>query len=388
MDTHKNNILTLKPFDTVKTIDKTIVDNDIEQLNDLPNTNLNIKNQILAGGSDILKKNSVKSTIEIKEMNAKEVNKNIILNKNKDRIIAKEHEYDHTLSPKLFRIDYLVETDKDLINEDTVYSTVDKYISNYNSEQIKTYNQSFTNLYQKYSRKQYIIKNINNKVVVIKNMFEHIKKDHKDKGKNKHNNYKHNIIDEIIFELKKPQYLFYDNNNNLALLKQQISNARVVLQYEYQTLINKINVEHSEKKQFENQRTQFIELLETYYIYVLYHKKINQILINNKTTIILQKLTNIYSEKSLLEGTLTYIDNSYIDLINKCNTDTLNQYNELLTKMQSINNKNQSTQDSIFPDIIKAYIAKLDDIKNIYNNIQEQNKHQNTIINYIITKLP
>ena len=344
-------------------------DNDMETLNKTPTLQSNTN--IFAGGSDTLKKNPIKDKSTLTQ-------KTIL---KKDSI--QDINTDYTPSPQIFTIDYLFTSDKDLINEEHVIATVDKYISNYNSEHIKTYTQAFKNLYQKYSRKQYIIKNINNKVIVIKNMFEHVKKN-KEHGKShgKHKQNKSNMPDEIIFELNKPHYLFYDNNNNLTLLKKQISNERVALQYEYQNLINKINVELPEKKQFEKQRQTFIDLLETYYIYVLYHKKINQIIINNKTSIILQRKTNIYSENVLLEGMLTYIDNSDIDLINKCNTDTLNQYNELIIKMST------TGQDNLLPDTIKAYITKLDEIKNIYNTIQEQNKHQNNIINYIITKLP
>ena len=360
-------------IDTKKTTDTTTIDysknsinsinnNTYEILDELPQRNIN---SIYAGGSIIPK--------TLKPV------KDVVINDDIDTINL------NALSPHLFTIDYLLTSDKDLINEDNVYATVDKYISNYNSEKVKEYTQAFKNLYQKYSRKQYIIKNINNKVIVIKNKFENIKKDNikgKDHKRAKHNKSIRDLPDEIVFELNKPHYLFYDNNNNLALLKAQISNKRFELQYEYQHLINKINVELPEKKNFENQRIQFIDLLETYYIYILYHKKINQILINNKTSIILQNLTNMYSEKSLLEGTLTYIDNTNIDLINNYNTDKLNQYNELIIKMQSTN-----IQDDILLDAIKEYINKISEITNIYNTIKNQTSNQTTIINYIITKL-
>ena len=377
----------------------TNADETFENLTDIPNIiedNEDTGN-ILSGGSGITKKNTV--LIKKADLNAnKHINKDSTSTTTPPSI------------PHLFTIDYLLTSDKDLINEDNVYSTVDTYISNYNSEQMKTYNQSFKNLYQKYSRKQYIIKNISNKITVIKNTFENIKKDRakdkdKDTYKNKHKDHKdhnkhhhthdrhkHNnnssssrdMPDEIIFELTKPHYLFYDNNNNLTLLKTQISNKRVALQFEYQNLINKINVELPEKKQFEKQRIQFIELLETYYTYVLYHKKINQILINNKTPIIVQSLNNMYSEKPLLEGSLTYIDNSYIELINKYNTDKLNKYNELIIKMRSTH-----TQDDALLNDIKEYINK-SELIDINNTIREQttNQVETTIINYIITNLP
>ena len=138
-------------------------DNDMETLNKAPTLQSNTN--IFAGGSDTLKKNPIKDKSTLTQIT--------ILKKDSIQDITT----DYTPSPQIFTIDYLFTSDKDLINEEHVIATVDKYISNYNSEHIKTYTQAFKNLYQKYSRKQYIIKNLSNKITVIKNTFENIKKD-------------------------------------------------------------------------------------------------------------------------------------------------------------------------------------------------------------------
>lgn len=302
-------------------------------------------------------------------------------------------------------LDYLLSGDKDLINLNNVHNTVDKYINNYYSDTIKTYKQSFKKLYQKYSNKHFIINNIGTVITVITNTIE---KDHykdKDHHKDKDDKYKKNIKHikksnkittpkqvkpNIIYQLNKPIYLFYNDNNNLQLLKRQISNNRVDLQLLYQKLINKLNVEIEEKKHFEKQRAQFIELLEEYYTYTLYHKKINKISLLHKTNIILQSHHDLYTEYKLLESGLYYIDKSNIELINNFNTNKLNEYNKLITSMHDIKDfkdyKDIKTNKTHI-NTIKTYINN-SELDKIYESINEQKTQQKEYINYIITKLP
>ena len=167
-------------------------------------------------------------------------------------------------------------------------------------------------------------------------------------------------------------------------MKRQISNNRADLQFLYQKLVNKLIVEPYEKKHFEKQRIQFIELLEQYYIYTLYHTKINKISLLNKTNIILQTTTDLYTEYKLLEGELYYIDKINVDLINKCNANKLNEYNNIISKIKG---NSDIKKDTKIIDIIKTYL-NTNELHKINNLIAEQKQQQNEYINYIIMELP
>lgn len=260
---------------------------------------------------------------------------------------------------QVYEIDYLVADDKELINILKVNTTVDRYINYYYSEEMKKYRQSFKTLYQKYGNKRFIINNIGNVITVMRN----------DKKK------------ERVMELNKPVYFYYNVDSNLEKLKRDVSNKRAELQYSYQTLVNKINVDLEEKKQFEKERKKFIDFLEIYYIYTLYHKKINKISNTNKITLMLQELL---SESKKLDGNLYSIDNTTIDLINKQNAEKLNEFNTLISRMQSI--KNIKNNKEIIENI-KQYINNTDITKLLYK-IKEQAKIQDNYIDYIVMKLP
>lgn len=260
---------------------------------------------------------------------------------------------------QVYEIDYLVVDDKELINILKVNTTVDRYINNYYSEEMKKYRQTFKTLYQKYGNKRFVIHNIGNVITVMKN----------DKKK------------EVVMELNKPVYFYYNVDSNLEKLKRDVSNKRAELQYSYQTLVNKINVDMEEKKQFEKERKKFVDFLEIYYIYSLYHKKINKISNTNKITLMLQELL---SESKKLDGNLYSIDNTTIDLINKQNAEKLNEFNTLVSRMQSI--KNIKNNNEIIENI-KQYINNTDITKLLYK-IKEQAKLQDNYIDYIVMKLP
>jgi hypothetical protein len=267
------------------------------------------------------------------------------------------------INDNIHEIDYLVPEDKDLINLVLVSSTVERYINNFNSEEMKKYKHTFKNLYQKYSNKRYIIHNINNVITVMKN----------DKKR------------DTIMELKKPVYLYYDSDkhsdgDNLGILKREISNKRAELQFLYQSLVNKLNVDLDEKKQFEKQRKKFIELLEKYYIRTLYHQKINNINTTNKINITIQ---DILGDGKILQGNIYSIDKSLIDEINTYNTDKLNSYNTLISRIQATN-KHQSKE---ITNLIKEYIDNKNMLE-LQNKVKSSVKLQDNYINYIITELP
>lgn len=273
-------------------------------------------------------------------------------------------------------IDYILPEDEKLINIEKVIKQVDKYIENYNSPQMIKYNQAFKQLLQKYSNKKYIIKTIKNKNDSIKIIV--VKNDDKQ---------------TIIKEITKPLYLFYDEDYNLYKLNNKISNSRIELQYKYELLTAKLNITIDDKKNFEKDRTIFIELLEEYYIYILYHKKINNIVTLNKTNLLIQEIAGFYKENvditnPILNSNLYYIDNSNIETINKLNIVKLTQFNNLMLQLSG-KDSDKIKKDKKLMDEIKNYLDNKE-INIINENIKQSIKKQNadTIINYIILNLP
>lgn len=283
----------------------------------------------------------------------------------------------------IYNIDYILPDDEKLINIEKVIKQVNKYIENYNSPQIANYNQAFKQLLQKYSNSKYTIKTVKNKndsikMIVVKN--------------DKNNNTDYNK-QSIIKEITKPVYFFYNEDCNLYKLKNNISNARKELQYKYEALTSKINISSNDKKNFEIDRQIFIELLEDYYIYTLYHKKINNIITINKTNLLIQEITEFYKDnvelnKPMLNGNLYYVDNSTIDIVNKFNIDRLTQFNTLMIQLSG-KDSDKIKKDKILTTELKKYLDKTD-IKKI-NELLKKNILQQTdenIINYIILSLP
>jgi hypothetical protein len=317
--------------------DDTDNNSDTEFLNEIPNEIINEKNSILRGGVDMIYKNE-------------------------------------------YRIDYILPEDEKLINIEKVIKQVNKYIDNYNSPQMTKYNQSFKQLLQKYSNKKYVIKTVKNKndsikIIVVKN----------------------DMIDDnkqpIIKEITKPLYLFYDEDYNLYKLKNKVSNTRTELQYKYELLTSKINITTDEKKQFEKDRQYFIELLEEYYIYILYHNKINNISTINKTNLLIQEIVGFYKENieinnPTLNSNLYYIDNSNIEIVNKFNIEKLTQFNNLMLQLSG-KDSDKIKKDKKLIDEIKNYLDKKE-LNIINENIKKTTLEQNadTIINYIILSLP
>jgi len=277
----------------------------------------------------------------------------------------------------VYTIDYLQEGDDMLINVENVTKKVDKYIDNYNSIQMINYKKNFAKLYQKYSNKKYIIKhtivkNSNNntiKIVVVKN----------DKKQ------------DNVYELVKPQYLFYNDNCNLQSLKTNISNVRQELLYKYEILVAKLNVTPDEKTEFEKNRNEFIQLLEEYYIYTLYHKKINKININNKSNIMHYKQKDIYNESEnkynqILDGNLCSIDKNIVLTINKINSDKLTQYNKIMLNLTGKDQKD-IVKDKTLKEEIKLYIDRKE-YNTIDNTIKIISEQQDKYIDYIVISLP
>ena len=283
----------------------------------------------------------------------------------------------------VYNIDYIIPDDEKLINSDNVIKKVDKYIANYNSPEMTKYKQTYKQIYQKYSNKKYTImitkvnniKNFESKIVVYKNTGKTTGKTNTD----------------IVIELIKPYYLYYNKNCNLSILKREISNARTELLYKYENLTSKLEITPEVKKEFEKERLKFIELLETYYTYTLYHKKINNIITTNKSNLVIQEPIQFYKENSdednvVLSGNLYTVDKSTIDIMNKLNSDKLTQYNTLMMNLAGKDTKDILKNKKIIEEI-KLYIDR-NEIKTIFDSNKKSFEQQSKYIDYIILDLP
>ena len=273
----------------------------------------------------------------------------------------------------IYTIEYILEDDEKLINPEKVYENVDKYINNYNIDKIKKYKNDFKQLYQTYSNKNYIIETkkftTTYKITVIKN----------DKLK------------KIVKELVKPLYMFYNQDNNILKMKTNISNSRTELLYKYEKIIAKINITPEEKKEFEKEKSKFIEMLEDYYTYTLYHKKINKINILNKSNLILQKELIFYKENNdyeskILNSNMYSIDNNIIDTINKYNSENLVNFNNIILNLSGKKEKDIN-KDKKTLETIKTYIKQRQEIESFTKTLTNNTDIQDEYINYIVLKL-
>ena len=289
-----------------------------------------------------------------------------------------------------YKIKYLMPDDEHLVNIDRIKSTVKKYIENYHSDAMKKYKQLFKIVYQKYSSKRYLIDNTDTEIIVSR-VSEGSSKASKNEKR------------DIVYEISKPKYIFYNKDDNLIHMKSIISNKRLELQIHYQSLVNKLDVQPEEKKQFEKERKQFIDLLERYYIYNLYNHQINNISLEGKSNIVVQELHGFLKDntekKFTLDGNLYTIDNSLVERINANNSSRLNIYNDLMVKLQSAKSTSSSSSkekaDKTEKDKreklineIKEYLKSSEENAKLNNEIKDAVRVQNTYIDYIIYKLP
>jgi hypothetical protein len=274
-----------------------------------------------------------------------------------------------------YSIDYIVPDDEELINPENVFKQVEQYIGNFYSDELANYKKTLKNIYQKYSNPRYLIKY---------SMEEHsaptinVIKNEKKKS--------------IVTSITMPKYKYYNKDNLLIKLSRKISNQRTALQIKYEELTAKINITPEEKKSFEKLRKSFIELLEEYYTYTLYHKKINKIVTDNKTKLIIQDLTafnkpNEDEQRKLLVGNFYNVDNGIIDLMNQNNSDKLNQYNQLIMKLGGGKTGDKIKKDKKLVEEIKQYLDRKEVIK-VSNTINKMAKKQSEYVDYIVMSLP
>jgi len=360
-------------------------DSSNEIITEPPNTKYS-DSEILAGGSEFELEDD--SNIPVSEQTEDDMSRSAFVNE--------EQEGGAVSTLIEYKINYLVPDDEQLVNVEKIKSAVKRYIDNYNSDAMKKYKQLFKTVYQKYSSKRYIIDNNDTEIIVSKSMDGASKTGKRD----------------IVFEISKPEYIFYNKDNNLFQMKSIISNKRNELQLHYQSLVNKLDVQPEEKKDFEKARKKFIDLLERYYIFNLYHNQINQIVLEGKSNIIVQELRGFLKDnaekKFTLDGNLHTIDNSLVEKINANNSSRLNLYNELIVKLQGAKSilssssdktstitslssdktsKDKTKRDKII-DEIKEYLKSNDENVKLNNEIKDTARIQNTYVDYIISRLP
>ncbi len=274
---------------------------------------------------------------------------------------------------------YLYPEDDQLVNLDTIKSKVNEYVTNYNSATYTNYKKTFNQLYQKYSKKNYIILNTNEKITVYKTLSS------KEKVKT--------IlpVGDKIVELKKPKYIHY-SYDKIEQMKRDISNSRQVLKQEYDKLVTKIDIQQDDKNTFEKLKQKYIKKLEQYYIYTSYHHTINNINNDNIETILNPELIEVLQDnqetnKVLLEYDSFKINKNIINDINKINSDRLNNYNDIINTIQILPKGKKDPKSIELKNKIKSYLDK----KELENNLKLLNKEiktQQEYIYYIVESLP
>ena len=362
-----------------------------ELITEPPNTNnANNTSKILAGGSEFRLEDDVHNDTNMNAENSRSSSTEV--DKTEEQSVEQSGEQSGGGVSVLveYKIKYLVPDDEHLVNIDRINSTVKKYIENYHSDAMKKYKQLFKIVYQKYSSKRYLIDNTDTEIIVSR-VSEGSAKASKNEKR------------DIVYEISKPKYIFYNKDNNLIHMKSIISNKRLELQIHYQSLVNKLDVQPEEKKQFEKERKQFIDLLERYYIYDLYNHQINNISLEGKSNIVVQELHGFLKDntekKFTLDGNLYTIDNSLVERINANNSNRLNTYNDLMVKLQSAKSisssssrekadKTEKDKREKLINEIKEYLKSNDENAKLNNEIKDAVRIQNTYIDYIIYKLP
>ena len=368
---------------TIPTATKII---DLEQLDTKP---IELKNEneiLLEGGVKKITKDSEKDS---EETNSKDVQED----SNEDSTDDSSNIRINVLDNVEYNIDYIEPDDDKLIDIDKVNNQVDKYIDNYNSPELLKYKKTMEQIYQKYSNKKY-------KITITKPKVSryNIKDVSGVSSVSDVSNYASRIVvskvdkdNTVLVDIAKPLYIYYNEDGNLQKLKRNISNSRTELLYRYEVLISKLEVSQDDKKEFEKKRKEFIEQLEEYYTYSLYHKKINKIMNMNKMPLIIQERIELYNEKTdsydiTLNGNLYNVDKNVVDMVNKINSDKLTQFNNIMINLSGKDMKD-ILKDKKLKEEIKVYNNKKES-NEIHDTINTYVKNQDTYIDYIVINLP
>lgn len=279
---------------------------------------------------------------------------------NMDNIDNKEMNID--TKQVFFHDEYLLEdSDKKLINIETVESEVEKMLNNYKSKEYADYNSILNKLPKIFGKKSFGIEFKKESIKVYK-----IKKDG-DKE------LIHNIIKPIIKDIIDFKHSIHEINHTREKLKK-----------EYLEYITEDNVSLSDKNKFTKDKNNFINLLETYYINKNYYMIINNLLgSENFQNISISNYLPFLNTNGEYDNKLFFsqykINPEVIEEINQNKIKSLDNFNNIKVNMELNNDKELQS-------IIKSYLNKED--KEINKKINQVVKEQNEEILYLIDRLP
>lgn len=261
-----------------------------------------------------------------------------------------------------FHDEYLLEdTDKKLIDVESVESQVKKMLDNYSSEEYKNYNIILDKIPKIFGKKSFVIDYKKESIKIYK-----VKKDG-DKE------LIHNIIKPVIQDIIDFKHTIYDINYSRDKLKK-----------EYLEYITEDNVSLADKNKFIKDKKSFIELLETYYTHKNYYMIINNLLGSEKfKNISISNYLPFLKSNGEYDNKLFFsqykINPEVIEEINQYKIKNLDVFNNIKENMQ-LNNKKE------LHELIKSYLNKED--SEINKKINKVIKEQNEEILYTINRIP
>lgn len=242
--------------------------------------------------------------------------------------------------------------DEKIIDRENIEKMVNHWYNNYHSEEYNNYLKVLDIIPKKFSKKIYETRYLGNKIIIYKLL--------------------QNKSKEIISTITIPKYV--NVNEEADKLKNELKLLRENLLVKYKSLLVSDNVNMKDKNNFIKDKENFINKLEKYYQFKKYYLMINNINLNGKINI---QLNEIENEKLIIND--YYIDQNLIHLINQNKTNKLNEFNEILLKL-NYNEKIEKEDFEIYlnNELDKEYTSRLE------LEISNSNKY----IDFAIIELP
>lgn len=262
----------------------------------------------------------------------KEENKDIQINENINDENKQEEIPNMTLE-NFYINEMLHKDDEKIIDRENIEKIVNNWYNNYYSEEYNNYLKVLDIIPKKFSKKIYETRYLGNKIIIYKLL--------------------QNKAKEIISTITIPKYV--NVNEEADKLKNELKLLRENLLVKYKSLLFSDNVNMKDKNDFINDKDNLVNKLEKYYQFKKYYLMINNINLNGKINI---QLNEIENEKLITNN--YYIDQNLIHLINQNKTNKLNEFNEILLKL-NYNEKIEKEDFEIYlnNDLDKEYTSKL-----------------------------
>lgn len=262
----------------------------------------------------------------------KEENKDIQINENINDENKQEEIPNMTLE-NFYINEMLHKDDEKIIDRENIEKIVNNWYNNYYSEEYNNYLKVLDIIPKKFSKKIYETRYLGNKIIIYKLL--------------------QNKAKEIISTITIPKYV--NVNEEADKLKNELKLLRENLLIKYKSLLFSDNVNMKDKNDFINDKDNLVNKLEKYYQFKKYYLMINNINLNGKINI---QLNEIENEKLITNN--YYIDQNLIHLINQNKTNKLNEFNEILLKL-NYNEKIEKEDFEIYlnNDLDKEYTSKL-----------------------------